>query len=632
MISIPERVKDALRNGDMRKNYIIQVLADNTDEITVDFTIDNDTLVKESVKLDERMATGSDLKFGLCEGSSFEFQYFEHPNIRGRRLRVFIDIQYVNENNEIAWHRLPMGFFDVDQCSRQVSTGIQKVVAYNKLKSAYLDQKFNTELMEETDDPNLSTTLIGLRNYFLSDYEIMPYDAEVVPLYISAVGFHPDIALNITITDLTDEDTPLCATNLNIASTLTTFKIRFVSVSFKFNVAGASYFQINEIIRTFTDCQNNFITYMKNMFDASSLSASGDDFITAINNTTTSTGVPEWGFLFGVAVSDQTESSYKYYSDYAYRSGVANIEGSVRDLVKLLLSNSKYVNINFPVAFEVRKNNILAYRGALCGDTPLTYTASGGDATYPVLTYPDGSYIPYMSYQATDPHPYVLGDWLNVNKISNVKPIDLTVLSLQSMPDFTLRDLISASYETVAQYGKLDRQTDFFAGVELNYSRLLPADTLYPDNALYPGGNSLRSDASMYQKLWTDSQGVQTFRYLIITYKAMENGQEVEKTLQRTVHEHGTTNYNMSDNWLFRNLVWTAEEVGAYADAMVEKMRNVSWFPFEMWCAGLPYIETGDELEITNSEGTYTSYVLQRQLNGIQNLQDTYINGELDIF
>ena len=88
----------------------------------------------------------------------------------------------------------------------------------------------------------------------------------------------------------------------------------------------------------------------------------------------------------------------------------------------------------------------------------------------------------------------------------------------------------------------------------------------------------------------------------------------------------------MSDNWLFKNLVWSDADVGDYADAMVLKMQNISWFPFEMWCAGLPYLETGDELEITNSEGTYTSYVLQRQLNGIQNLQDTFIDGELDIF
>jgi hypothetical protein len=113
----------------------------------------------------------------------------------------------------------------------------------------------------------------------------------------------------------------------------------------------------------------------------------------------------------------------------------------------------------------------------------------------------------------------------------------------------------------------------------------------------------------------------------------MENGQEVEKKLQRTVNEHGTTNYNMSDNWLFRNLVWTAADVGAYADAMVLKMQNIRWFPFEMWCAGLPYVETGDAIEITDRQGdTHTSYVLTRTLDGIHNLQDTFINGELDIF
>ena len=65
---------------------------------------------------------------------------------------------------------------------------------------------------------------------------------------------------------------------------------------------------------------------------------------------------------------------------------------------------------------------------------------------------------------------------------------------------------------------------------------------------------------------------------------------------------------------------------------MVTKMQPLRWFPFEMWCAGLPYLETGDEIEVSIGQTTYTSYVLQRQLKGIQNLQDTYINGTLDIF
>lgn len=177
-----------------------------------------------------------------------------------------------------------------------------------------------------------------------------------------------------------------------------------------------------------------------------------------------------------------------------------------------------------------------------------------------------------------------------------------------------------------------ERQT-YFAGVELNQGGLYPADTLYPDDALYPLGTMEHPFPSTYSKLWTDTVGEQSFRYLIITYKAMENGQEVEKTLQRTVNADGTTNYNMSDNWLFRNLIWTAADVGDYADAMVLKMKDIRWFPFEMWCAGLPYVETGDAIEITDKQGnTHTSYVLTRTLDGIHNLQDTFINGELDIF
>ena len=74
---------------------------------------------------------------------------------------------------------------------------------------------------------------------------------------------------------------------------------------------------------------------------------------------------------------------------------------------------------------------------------------------------------------------------------------------------------------------------------------------------------------------------------------------------------------------------WKAD----YADAMIAKMQDVTWFPFEMWGAGLPYIETGDQIEIVDPEGnTETSYILSRQLQGIQNLQDTFINGVLDIF
>ena len=190
----------------------------------------------------------------------------------------------------------------------------------------------------------------------------------------------------------------------------------------------------------------------------------------------------------------------------------------------------------------------------------------------------------------------------------------------------------------MCQFGRLDRDTDLFSGISLNYNRLLPAEDLYPDNALYPMSAAERANRAMFSKLWADEGNVRSFRYLIIKYKGTivdpvtGDTSEGEKELQRTINTNGTDDYNMSGNWLFKNLLWTDEQIAGYADAMVAKMRDVTWFPFEMWCAGLPYIETGDELEIALGENTYTSYVLRRNLKGIQNLQDEMINGTLDIF
>ena len=91
MYDVPVAVKDTLRDGRLKKNYRFVVL--NDDE-TEDFTIDNDNLVSESVNIDERMCSGDTIKFGLCEGSSLELQYFGLENIIGRRLQAFIDVNY----------------------------------------------------------------------------------------------------------------------------------------------------------------------------------------------------------------------------------------------------------------------------------------------------------------------------------------------------------------------------------------------------------------------------------------------------------------------------------------------------------------------------------------------------------
>lgn len=595
MLNIPYEVQQALRKGDMRKNYKMKVndVDPDTGERTYLYTIDNDSLVSESVKVDERMVTGKVLKFGLCEGSSLEFQYFDHPNINGKDVQVYCSVEYVDGNGDVAWYDIPMGWYTVDQCPMQWDTGIYKVTAYNKLKSKYLDQKANQFVNDLIDagEYGHDVSLYYLLNHLLEEYTINEYVETVVNqgrAYFWTQGGtqEPEGAI------------PL-------------------------------YAKVND------EWQEMYIYIWVWM---QQISCQLDDAISSDNYYKIK--------LFGEHISDillekvWEDSGYENYyvkiddeymkiSDAVkYNQGTFNTS-STPDTRQLIQGFTWFTNKRGPLNYDYTTEaltNFSSQNDIVIYVPSIVEMSSSGHSTH------TGSDVTQNSYRIWGNPSLITNEFYEVDYV-DVPQIEKLRFDSHIDTDITLRELQSAAYEIICQYGRLDRETDLFTGVELNQGGLYPADTLYPDNALYPQGNMEHPFPSTYSKLWTDTVGEQSFRYLIITYKAMENGQEVEKTLQRTVNADGTTNYNMSDNWLFRNLVWTAEDVGAYADAMVLKMKNIRWFPFEMWCAGLPYVETGDAIEITDKQGdTHTSYVLTRTLDGIHNLQDTFINGELDIF
>lgn len=775
MIDVPYEVKKALREGTYRKNYRFIVLHDDWTE---DFTIDNDNLVKESVSIDERMCSGDTIKYGLCEGSSLEFQYFMpekgqyeanktymrndlvhsngvawrsrtdnntgnplvegdywaewvKPNITGRRVQAFVDVDYKKVITQYSWetqeqfstaftvtdmsgdcrlyterdsawdfayvtengtttqvyptstesgtiielgdvtgrtlivslpvipaptadlqllvphvgpailtHPIPLGFFDVKKCSRQASTGIIKVTAYNKLQSEYLDAKANDAVINELDDPSTMLSIYGVRKILLEGYEITPYEESEI---IGAIGntFSETPNISIRFSNLTDGSTPFSAVNLKhlvpdiTPSTSRPIYIMFYSHAEEYRVYPENHYyqyrQISDVMSKFTYW---VVDYIKNVIDDSPLNITGQQFINAINtvwNDGYGHSCDGWEEVCSINNRNQGLSSTFMVNDWAYENGVSASShpttGTVNDLSKQLINPSAYqyirVMIPFQMILEYWINNNTRWTISLnmLGDTE--YFDGQETKLYPGMKYEDGTAITLDN----------LIEKMGVFEILNISPADAITVDPSTMQDYTLREITSAAYETQCQFGQLSRITDLFAGVELGHSRLLPAETLYPATDLYPSGARLSGSKAMYSKLWADEGNIHKWRYLIITYKGLDEEQnEKEFTLQRTVNSDGTDDYNCSDNWLFRNLIWTDEQIGDYADAMVAKMQGITWFPFEMWCAGLPYLETGDEIEIPLGDQKYVSYVLQRQLKGIQNLQDTYINGTLDIY
>ena len=597
MLNIPYEVQQALRKGDMRKNYKMKVndVDPDTGERTYLYTIDNDSLVSESVKVDERMVTGKVLKFGLCEGSSLEFQYFDHPNINGKDVQVYCSVEYVDGNGDVAWYDIPMGWYSVDQCPMQWDTGIYKVTAYNKLKSKYLDSNVKQEALSliatgTAGHPNEIPVNI-LLNELLDGYSILTnYEGT-----------------NISFSDMPAWAAQSILTGMQVypedQSQYTSLQYYVYSCCYGIVINNLSLNDIYNVIlkvKALKDyCYQKFKTYF-------------DDYYVDSGKTTTL-----WDYILngqtGTKVIFSNAQIFIDNQQWSDNEIVNDVFTSTDDIVSKLYTD---VDADYYDSLSIRFRVPILMKTS-SESTPNPWSLAEIDAAY-LETKTDLTNMGYIDIRRLD------------SEIGNYRMVASDLTNVETL---TMRELQSAVYELDCQYGQLDRETDLFTGVELNQGGLYPADTLYPDDALYPQGNMEHPFPSTYSKLWTDTVGEQSFRYLIITYKAIENGEEVEKTLQRTVNADGTTNYNMSDNWLFRNLIWTAADVGDYADAMVLKMKDIRWFPFEMWCAGLPYVETGDAIEITDKQGnTHTSYVLTRTLDGIHNLQDTFINGELDIF
>lgn len=630
MISVPYEVKKALRDGMLRKNYRFVILNDDN---TADFTIDNDTLVSESVSIDERMCSGETLQFGLCEGSSLEFQYFNHPNITGRRIQAFIDVEYDPDED---FYPIPMGFFDVKNCSRQASTGIMKVTAYNKLMSDYLNIKANqifTSILV-SDEP---VTVYDIRSFLLDEYTIREDRSEIgsgdIP--VQEMEIYPSWEANLgtfSFNSLYGKKSPINACEFGITSTSTTFQLWTDGDVAAYSLPAKC--QIDARYGSLRALEENVVEFLKKIINDADLDRDWDDVLDYVctHGGFQSVMCVSDGDVFDVDAARYSTIQWEYEEAHGLPHTVA---GTIMDAQRLTTSNRGF-NAIVPshITAAAPSSTMILYEGTISGTPYRDYYEYYIDDTLttkatelmPYVTFSDGTR--YMD------HDDQFRNWaIAAFQYSTISDADMVTINYTDLPEFTLREVQSAVYETLCQFGQLSRETDLFSGVDLNHGGLYPAEDLYPANDLYPGGSVLSGSKSMYTKLWADEGNVHKWKYLIITYKALDgDGNEIEKTLQRTVDEHGTDNYNMSDNWIFRSLVWTDVQVADYADAMVAKMRSHIWFPFEMWCAGLPNLETGDEIEIPLNGVVYTSYVLQRQLKGIQNLQDTYINGTLDIF
>lgn len=175
--------------------------------------------------------------------------------------------------------------------------------------------------------------------------------------------------------------------------------------------------------------------------------------------------------------------------------------------------------------------------------------------------------------------------------------------------------VIKAICEINGCFGHINRQGQFeYIFLKQDIQGLYPANDLYPANNLYPKSpDSYRINKSDYITADYEDYIVEPITKLQIRSSDSDIG---------TIIGNGNNTYIVENNMLTYQK--TADEMQTIAQNIYNKISKIRYRPFTADLRGNPCLEVGDAIRILTKNAIVESYVLERDLKGIQALRDSF--------
>lgn len=133
-----------------------------------------------------------------------------------------------------------------------------------------------------------------------------------------------------------------------------------------------------------------------------------------------------------------------------------------------------------------------------------------------------------------------------------------------------------------------------------------------------------------YSSLWWDEYDISPIGSVEVSYKDADLNQD--QVISYSLGTGGQSVYQMTDNYILKNITQTASELGEstynFVTGLIEayfkpNVTDIAFTPVQFSSLGLPYLEAGDYLEIDDGNGgTVGTYIMSRTLSGVQFLED----------
>lgn len=200
-----------------------------------------------------------------------------------------------------------------------------------------------------------------------------------------------------------------------------------------------------------------------------------------------------------------------------------------------------------------------------------------------------------------------------------------------------MRKFLEGNIEIMGCFGRAGRSgyLELLSLKDIELNGLFPDHDIYPNEALYPAeyspitieepGLAIIDDDYMID-LWYEEYCVK-FGGLTLTYMSSEildendNPTETTYTLQWDQSENAVI-YDLSNNEYIKASTWTSAQIETLVAPLVQALKNVKFYPHDMKCVGLPYIEAGDWVFASYHGNRILGLILSRTLDGIQVMRD----------
>ena len=610
MLNIPQSIKNLFKTDGVLKNIRISFPNGEYDDIC------NDRIIKESLKFNESISNREEIKFGICESSQISFDCVDVGNIKGMEIRVVVEIDVTSipvsarpegcttsADVPFPYFPVPLGVFIVDECKRDAGFLKRKVVAYSKSSSfAGYDWWTQIDWYSPASGSLAKDVDLDIVNFIAATNQGMFDDSDRTPITFSRVGnnFHHDFQI----------------TGSN--NTTYTFRIEIATswIADIYSMQAKPWPNTQRIGR----------------LDKCVLSSHYEESVAEAIAGFQAQNIPDDAIRKIMEI-------VSYYQPF-------NVINSYRDTN--LYSLADYAPYDDSIPFSRREGRqiqegelfIMPWKLSLFAQL-LVSNQSG---------YASQEFRIYLSDVAFD-----ISDHLQVSEVTLHEGNRLTVpimsegkhgyyvrSFLKPMLFVDIRTLLEANLELMGCFGHIDRygHFEFLSIANLVFDGLFPREDLLPSDTLYPKDfwlpipvgidvdlpNAAIVKEDYVKSLWYEEYFV-AFGGITCSYLSSEvldennNPSEVIYSL-RWIDDARYLTYDVSDNEFIKSKTWTEQEISEELETIIAALKIIKFFPHELSCKGLPYIEAGDWVLASFNGNQVKTLCLSRTLSGIQALSD----------